>query len=231
MLSERVDAIRHKIATNCQYAGREPSSVRLIAVSKTFPAEKVREAFACGLRDFGENYTDELVDKQEALQDLKNIRWIFIGQLQSNKIQKIMRAADEIQSIASEKHARYIDRYAREFGKKNFPVWIVVNAGNEDTKQGVSFTDLPVLADFITKNCAHLRLQGIMAIPPAEFCDPKPASQEKNTVPALYASLRNAASGIGLGKLSLGMSNDLALAIFAGTDCVRIGSSIFGERK
>jgi pyridoxal phosphate enzyme (YggS family) len=231
MLRERVDAIRQKIKIYCQKAGREPLSVRLIAVCKTFPAEKVREAFACGLRDFGENYTDELVDKHEKLRDLENIRWIFIGQLQSNKIQKIVRAADEIQSIASEKHARYVDRYAKEFGKQNFPVWIVVNAGDENTKQGVTFTDLPVLADFITKNCAHLSLQGIMAIPPAEYCDPKPPSQLTNAAPALYTSLRHAASRVGLGKLSLGMSNDLGLAIIAGTDCVRIGSSIFGDRK
>jgi pyridoxal phosphate enzyme (YggS family) len=231
MLKERVDAIRQKITTYCEQSGRSTSAIRLIAVSKTFGAENIRQAYDCGLRDFGENYADELLDKYEKLQDLKNIRWVFIGQLQSNKIQKIVRAADEIQSIASEKHARYVERYAKEFGKKNLAVWIVVNAGDEETKQGVSITDLPMLADFITTSCPHLSLQGLMAIPPAQYADLKPISHGGIQVPELYSSLRKAALNVGLGKLSLGMSNDLGLAISAGTDCVRIGSAIFGERK
>jgi pyridoxal phosphate enzyme (YggS family) len=231
MLKERVDAIRQKITTYCEQSGRSPSAIRLIAVSKTFGAENIRQAYDCGLRDFGENYADELLDKSEKLQDLKNISWVFIGQLQSNKIQKIVRAADEIQSIASEKHARYVERYAKEFGKKNLAVWIVVNAGDEDSKQGVTLADLPTLADFITKSCTHLNLQGIMAIPPAQYGDPKPFPLENVNIPELYSSLRKASLNVGLGKLSLGMSNDLGLAIYAGTDCVRIGSAIFGARK
>jgi pyridoxal phosphate enzyme (YggS family) len=231
MLKERVDAIRQKIATYCAEAGRPSSAIRLIAVSKTFDAENIRQAYDCGLRDFGENYADELLDKYEKLQDLKNIRWVFIGQLQSNKIQKIVRAADEIQSIASEKHARYVERYAKEFGKKSLPVWIVVNAGDEDSKQGVTIADLSILADFITKSCPHLNLQGIMAIPQAQYSDPKSLPRGEMIVPELYSSLRKAALNVGLGRLSLGMSNDLCLAISAGTDCVRIGSAIFGERK
>lgn len=231
MLSERVALTKQNIDACAAKADRTPSSIRLIAVSKTFDAQLIREAYGCGLREFGENYADELIDKSAQLTDLADIRWIFIGQLQSNKIQKIMRVADEIQSIATEKHARYIQRYAQENSKSEFPVWISVNAGDESTKQGISFRDLPQLALFIANNCPNLELQGVMAIPPATFSDKIWLTPGSEQIPELYQKLRQVASSTGLGKLSLGMSADLSLAIKAGTDCVRIGSAIFGARK
>lgn len=230
MLSERV-ALTRKLIDDCATKShREPASVRLIAVSKTFNAKLVREAYACGLREFGENYAEELIEKSASLTDLHDIRWIFIGQLQSNKIQKIMRVADEVQSLATEKHARYIQRYAQENGKSRFPVWICVNAGDESTKQGASFSDLPQLENFITTQCPNLELQGVMAIPPATFSDQIWFSSGSDQIPELYQKLKAVASSTGLGKLSLGMSGDLALAIKSGSDCVRIGSAIFGAR-
>jgi pyridoxal phosphate enzyme (YggS family) len=231
MLSELVALTKQNISDCATKARRKASSIRLIAVSKTFDAKLVREAYDCGLREFGENYADELVEKSALLDDLVDIRWIFIGQLQSNKIQKIMRVADEVQSIVTEKHARYIQRYADENSKSKFPVWICVNAGDESTKQGISWLELPRLANFITAECPNLELQGIMAIPPATFNDKIWLSSGSEQIPELYQNLRRAASSTGLGKLSLGMSGDLALAIKAGSDCVRIGSAIFGARK
>jgi PLP dependent protein len=230
MLCEQIRSINNRISHLCEKAGRDPIEVRLIAVSKTFSPSVIAQAYECGLRDFGENYLEELEVKQEELKSLSQIRWIFIGQLQSNKIQKIVRIADEIQSIATEKHARYVERYATAFGKDHYPVWISVNAGAETTKQGCPLSGLSKLAEFITKSCPHLSLQGVMAIPPAHYNDSLLQETNAPQIPELYKDLRQEASQAGLGKLSLGMSGDLALAIFAGTDCVRIGSLIFGER-
>lgn len=231
MLSEQIRSIKEKISGYLSQAGRPANAVRLVAVSKTFSAEKIQEAYELGIRDFGENYTDELIKKHEQLAHLRDIHWVFIGQLQSNKIQKIIRVADEIQSIASEKHARYIERYAEECGKNNFPVWLNVNAGDEDSKQGLRLEQVPQLAKFITEQCPHLSLQGLMAIPPAFYSDAQLRASSPTPIPDLYITLRRLASTVGQGKLSLGMSNDLAIAILAGTDCVRIGSAIFGSRS
>ena len=119
---------------------------------------------------------------------------------------------------------------ASELGKRQYPIWIVVNAGDEDSKQGVSFTDLPRLREFIKSSCPSLSLQGIMAIPPASYSDEEWLSTGKKLIPDLYQRLRQAANETGLGKLSLGMTGDLRLAVAAGSDCVRIGTAIFGAR-
>jgi pyridoxal phosphate enzyme (YggS family) len=229
-IQDRLSAIRVRIADAAAVYGRGASEICLIAVSKTHPPEAVLDAYSLGQRTFGENYADELAEKSTALQHLKDIKWVFIGQLQSNKIQKIVKFADEIQSIASEKHARYVQRYAAELGKQHFPVWIVVNAAAEASKQGLSFDELAKLSEFILSHCPNLSLQGIMAIPPAEFSDEVYVGEGKPSPPDLYIKLRKAASRTGLGKLSLGMTGDLQIAIAAGRDCVRIGTAIFGER-
>ena len=205
--------------------GRSAAEVRLIAVSKTKPPEAIEQAYALGQRDFGENYADELLEKAQQLVHLKDLRWVYIGQLQSNKINRIVAHAHEIQTVASEKHARYINRYAEEYGKWQFPIFICVNAGDEAQKQGVTLADLDRLAHFINKECPNLSLQGIMAIPPAKYADSAFAD-----VPDLYKSLRQKARTVGKGKLSLGMSGDLRLAIHAGSDCILIGTAIFGSR-
>ncbi len=230
-IKERLSAIQVRIADAAAASGRAPSKIRLIAVSKTHPSEAIQEAYTLGQKTFGENYADELAEKCSQLHQLTDLNWVFIGQLQSNKIQKIVKHADEIQSIASEKHARYVQRYADEFKKTNFPVWIVVNAAGEETKLGLPLSEVPALSDFIINNCPNLSLEGIMAIPPPEFSDNSCSSGEKSSPPELYRSLRKVASNTGHGKLSLGMTGDLQIAIAAGSDCVRIGTAIFGERQ
>ncbi len=231
MLQPRIHAIQSQIKRATHDAGRPAGCVRLLAVSKTHSAEAVTEAHQAGLRDFAENYVDELCVKASALQSTKDIRWVFIGQLQSNKIGKIVRFADEIQSISTEKHARLIDRMAMEVAKSRYPVWIAVNAAAEESKQGVSLDLLPQLALYITQNCPHLALQGIMAIPPQSYSDQAWQGTPNQVVPALYRDLRAAATATGAGLLSLGMTDDLALSIAAGSDCVRIGTAIFGARE
>jgi pyridoxal phosphate enzyme (YggS family) len=230
MLQTRILAIQSKIARATLDAGRPVGSVRLLAVSKKHSAESVAEAHRAGLREFAENYADELCEKAAELKALKNIRWVFVGQLQSNKIGKIVRCADEVQSVATEKHARLIDRSAKDLGRSRYPVWIVVNAAAEDSKQGVSLEELPKLVFFIVEKCEFLALRGIMAIPPASYSDEVWAGELNHVVPSLYQDLRKAADGAGEGLLSLGMTGDLALSVAAGSDCVRIGTAIFGER-
>lgn len=205
---------------------------RLIAVSKGQSPEKIRDLYRRGQREFGENYLQELELKAAALADLPDLRWIFIGQLQSNKIQRIVAAASEIQTAASEKHLRYIDRYAREAGKSGFPVFIEINAGDEPSKAGVTADGLPGLVAKVAtgEGMSGIRLQGIMAIPPVEITDEDFALVEKEP-PELFRSMRRLADTVGMGKLSLGMSSDYRTALAAGSDCVRIGRSLFGERQ
>lgn len=231
MLHSRIRDIQSQITRATLDAKRPVGCVRLLAVSKKQSAQAVSEAHAAGLCEFGENYADELCEKAEALKAEKNIRWVFIGQLQSNKIAKIVRSAQEIQSISSEKHARLIDRHVADLNLPKYPVWIVVNAADEDSKQGLSLGLLPQLAQFISAHCPHLSLQGIMAIPPQSYSDDAWAQAVNHAVPPLYTDLRKAANVTGAGRLSLGMTGDLALSIAAGTDCVRIGTAIFGARE
>ena len=219
-------SVKDQIADACRIARRSPDSVRLIAVSKVKPASKIQAVYDQGVRDFGENYADELSAKALALSHLSDINWIFLGQLQSNKIQKLVEHAAEIQTVASIKHARYIQRYSLEFKKSNFPVWIQINADAEAQKFGVTPSETPELAALIKTQCPNLRLMGLMAIPPSSFSD----KECQGVVPSLYENLIRLARTIGAGKISLGMSSDLGIAIAAGSDCVRIGTAIFGER-
>lgn len=209
--------IQQRIIQACQMAGRNSHNVELLAVSKGQTSQSIAELFALGQKRFGENYADEMITKAKDLKSLA-LQWVYIGRLQSNKIAKIVAVADEIQSVAQLRHAQLIDRCAKELGKKPFAIYILVNAGNEPQKDGVSFEDLPKLAQDIAQSCSHLHILGIMAIPP------------QNSPAELYTQLSTAARTIGEGKLSLGMSGDLEQAIAAGSDVVRIGTALFGER-
>lgn len=205
-----------------------PADCRMLAVSKGQSVDKIRTLYELGQRDYAENYLSELEVKVSATTDCPGIRWVYIGQLQSNKIARIVQLADEIQTAASEKHLRYIDRYARESGKSPYPVWIEINAGAEATKGGVDWQQVEFLAEF-AGSLEGLDLQGLMAIPPASVTDTRYDDAGREP-PEMYKSLRRMASEVGRGKLSLGMSGDYRTALKAGSDCVRIGSSLFGPR-
>lgn len=207
-------------------SGRHPPA-RLIAVSKGQSPEKIRALYHLGQREFGENYADELALKAEALRDLQ-IKWIFIGHLQSNKIQRLVNITSEIQTISSMKHARYVARYSADLGKKNFPIFIEVNAADESAKAGVSPAATPALAKEIQTEFPGLDLRGIMTVPPDIYNDS--AFPPESLLPELYLQLKTLAAKVGQGELSLGMSNDLHLALRAGSTCVRIGRALFGAR-
>lgn len=223
-LLKRYAQVREGISRLAKAHQRRSENLRLLAVSKTHAVASIEELYGAGQREFAENYAQELEKKAQQLNALP-ITWVFIGALQANKIKRIVRYADEIQSAASRKHLELIARYAAEFNKVPFPVYLEVNAGEESAKSGVNFAELSELAAYVTEHLPELTVQGIMAIPP-QF-PPSAAAQQQE----LYRLLRQTANSIGLGKLSLGMSDDWEAAIAAGSDCLRLGTALFGSRN
>ena len=211
----------------CLEAGRSPDEVTLMAVSKLQPAERIRYLYDFGQRWFGESYLKELEAKRSSLEGLA-ITWSFIGHVQSNKIERIVRCADEIQALASLKHAGLIARHARELCKTPYPVYIAVQTDDRATKSGIALDISPQFAVEIQQKFPELTIRGIMTVPPFEIQDP-PAAQPI-VVPPLYERLKAASLLVGEGRLSLGMSGDLRTAIHAGSHCVRIGTALFGAR-
>ena len=230
MLAVALKKVKQDIVEACNAANRSVNDIELIAVSKTQPQEKIEALTQEGHFVFGESYAQELIEKAEKLKHLP-IKWVFIGPLQSNKIGKIVKIAKEIQSVSTEKQAKFIARYVNEYAddkvQDRFPIYIQVNAGDEQSKQGVSLGEAEDFSHFIAKNFTELDIQGIMAIPPFSYQDDRFTGK----LPELYEKLNQISKKIGRGKLSLGMSGDLRMAIMAGSTCIRIGTSIFGSRS
>ena len=217
---ERLARITERVASACRHCGRDPATVRLIAASKFQAVDAICSLAELGVTSFGENYADELVDKSRTLAD-RGISWAFIGALQSNKIQRIVECADEILTVTSEKHLRYISRYAQ----RPFPVYISVNPGRESTKSGVAPDRIDELVA-CGSGLVNIRLMGIMVLPPKEIS--LAATDEACRV---YRDYKALAQKVGEGSLSLGMSADLEAAIIAGSDIVRVGTGLFGSRS
>ena len=226
-LHENFLRVKKRIETELQKSNRLANSVKLLAVSKRHRKESIRELYELGQRYFGENYAQELVDKVSSLSDL-NISWAFIGQLQSNKIKKIVAHASEIQSVTNLKEAQLINKYSLGFKKKDYPIYICVKLFPEKNKKGVAAEDLAALRQEILTSCPNLALQGVMAIPPPiATLDIHPQSM----IPIAYTQFYELAKETGEGRMSIGMSNDLEEAIRAGSHVVRIGSALFGPRE
>ena len=227
-LARRYRDLLAAIAATAQ-AAKPPHAVRLLAVSKGQSAAALRDLYALGQRQFGENYAQEMLLKAAALSDLTDVELIFIGRIQSNKIPAIVRVAAAVQSLASERHARLLAAAVASVGKRPYPVHLLINAGDEASKDGLSGEAAQGLARTIAAELPELRLRGVMAIPP-------PLSQlqlgdDGSGIPRLFRQLRLLADSIGEGDLSLGMSADLQPAILAGSNCVRVGTALFGERR
>ncbi|MDD2668652.1 MULTISPECIES: YggS family pyridoxal phosphate-dependent enzyme [Zoogloea] len=213
-----------RIARAAEAVGREPAGVRLLAVSKTWPADSVREAAAAGQRAFGENYVQEGVAKVEALAGL-GLEWHFIGPLQSNKTRLVANSFAWVHSIDRLKIAERLSEQ-RDVHLPPLEVCIQVNVSGEASKSGVAPDDLPELARAVAA-LPRLRLRGLMAIP-------EPTS-DVALQRARFASLRQLreqlnAGGLQLDTLSMGMSDDLEAAIAEGSTMVRVGTAIFGGR-
>ena len=227
-IAARLDAVRARIAAAARRAGRDPADVTLLAVSKTWPAEAVREAAAAGQRAFGENYVQEGVDKAEALRAL-GLEWHFIGPLQSNKTRPVANAFDWVHGIDRLKIAERLSAQ-RDVHLPPLNVCIQVNVSGEDRKSGVAPAEAVALAHAVAA-LPRLRLRGLM-------CIPEPSADEAvlrarfAVLRGLYDGLRDElrSAGLVLDTLSMGMSHDLEPAIAEGASIVRVGTAIFGER-
>jgi pyridoxal phosphate enzyme (YggS family) len=223
-VAARLAEVRARIELAARAAGREPGSVHLVAVSKTKPPEMIREEYAAGQRDFGENYAQELAAKAEALADLTELRWHFIGHLQTNKAKVVARWAAMVHAIGSATVARELGKRAAAEGRGPLPVLIEVNVGGEPQKAGATPSEIGEVMTAVGEQ-PFLRLRGLMTIPPADNLALARRSFET------LASLRNLHGGPAvLPDLSIGMSDDLEIAIACGATWVRIGTAIFGAR-
>lgn len=216
-------AVSAAIAAAADAAGRDPASVRLLAVSKTFPASAVREAYAAGQRAFGENYVQEALDKMAALSDLA-LEWHFIGPVQSNKTRAIAEHFDWVHGVDRLKIAERLSaQRPRHLPPLN--ICLQVNISGEDSKSGIAPERLGALAS-ATASLPGLRLRGLMAIPaPTEGAAQHPPFARMRELQASLNTL-----GLGLDTLSMGMSHDFGAAIQEGATLVRIGTAIFGQR-
>ena len=223
-IPERLAAIRALIDDATQRANRPPGSVRLVAVSKTKPAEAIRIAYAAGQRDFGENYMQELVDKATELADLPDLRWHFIGSLQRNKAKLGTNLAHMIHTVDRDELVQTLDKHAGTIGK-TLQILLEVNVGDESSKSGASLDAFPSLLER-ARRASHLQVRGLMAIPP--FLDDPEAVRPYFSK---LRHLRDAHGGVALlPELSMGMSHDYAVAIAEGATLVRVGTAIFGSR-
>jgi pyridoxal phosphate enzyme (YggS family) len=224
LIAENLAHVKAQIESACLAVGRAPGSVRLLAVSKTWGPDAIRQAHAAGQTAFGENYIQEAVDKITALHDLP-LEWHCIGPIQSNKTRLVAEHFDWVHSIDRLKIAQRLSEQRPE----NLPplqVCIQVNVDGGATKSGVVPPDLPALAQAVAA-LPRLQLRGLMTIPePAET--PAQMHAVHAQAKALFESLRQ--QGLPLDTLSMGMSADLDAAIAEGSTLVRVGTAIFGKR-
>jgi len=227
-MKSNLEQIWHRIRAAAVASGRAPEAVRLVAVSKTHPVERIREAAAAGVTDLGENYVQEAREKIEALSG-SPLYWHFIGHLQSNKAKTAVTLFEWIHTVDSVKLAREINRHAAGLGKVQ-KILIQVNTGMEDTKSGIPAGDLSGLVTEIGR-LANVSVRGLMAIPPY-FDDPEAVRPHFKRLRELRDAIREQEiPNVLMEELSMGMSGDFESAISEGATMVRIGTAIFGERK
>lgn len=221
--ARRYHEIQERIERACIRARRDPASVRLIAVSKLKPATDVRAAFDAGIRDFGENYVQELRAKHERLLDVSGLRWHLIGPLQSNKVRHAVSIVEAIHSIDSQRLLLEISRRAAALGRV-IDGFIQVNLADEAQKAGCSPQYVSELVNAAIE-LPGVRIVGLMAIPPV--------SDDKDQRRARFARLRALAEEQWppLTRLSMGMSDDFEAAIEEGATEVRVGTALFGARQ
>lgn len=221
-LQERIEALRRQIDDAATRVGRNPKDVQLIAVSKRHPAAAIRAAYACGLRDFGENYVQELVAKARELEDLEDLRWHLVGHLQTNKAKAVAQVAACVQTLDNE---RIIDELSRRAAaeNRNVDVYIEVNIGDEEQKSGCKPEAAEALVQRV-RSAPHLTFVGLMTV--GHRVDSAEAARQT------FVELRALRDRVAPGSaLSMGMSGDYAVAIEEGATCVRVGTAIFGERS
>ena len=216
-LQQKLDLVQQRIHHACARANRNPGEVRLLAVTKIFPAEIIREAWAIGLREFGENYVQEMETKAAAVADLAGARFHLIGHLQSNKTKKASQFFQTIDSVDSVKLARRLDAEGVPLD-----ITIEVKLSHEESKTGADAAGLVDIVEAV-RTSQNLRLKGLMTVPPW--------SADVELSRPYFAKLRELAARHAIQELSMGMSHDLEVAIEEGATWVRVGTALFGKRK
>ena len=229
-IAANVASIQERMAAAARRSGRDLSDIALMAVSKTQPPERIREAYDAGLRLFGENRVQEFAGKVEGLRDLHDAEWHMIGHLQTNKATKSAELFRAVDSVDSLKLSEKLDAAARALGKK-LEVLIEINVGGEAAKSGVA-PDSPALEELLINapRFEALLFRGLMTVPP--FTDDpesaRPYFRKLRKLREVIAARKLPA--VAMDKLSMGMSHDFEVAIEEGSTCVRLGTAIFGER-
>jgi pyridoxal phosphate enzyme (YggS family) len=223
-IATRLEDVRRRITRVAEAAGRDATQVKLVAVSKTKAPEAIREAYAAGQRAFGENYAQELTAKAEALTDLPDLEWHFIGYLQTNKAKVAAKYASVVHTVDSAALARELGKRAAKERSAPLRVLIEVNVGGEVQKAGATPGEIEEVMTAIRAQPA-LALRGLMTVPPAG------GVAGARRVFDTLATLRNLHGGVAaLPELSMGMSDDLEAAVACGATFVRVGTAIFGAR-
>ena len=222
MIADNLARVRDRIARAALAVSRDPKHIKLVAVSKTKPASAIREAYEAGHHDFGENYAQELAAKSDELADLVDLQWHFIGHLQTNKARVVAQKAHVVHTVDSVALVRELAKRA-EKAERGLPVLVEVNVGREPQKHGAAPAELADVLDAVDAS-RSLGLRGLMTMPPNDL------EQARRAFEAL-GSLRNLHGGKArLPELSMGMSDDLEIAIACGATIVRVGTAIFGKR-
>lgn len=225
-IAANIQQVQERIARACAEAQRDVQSVTLLAVSKTFPSDTVREAAACGLRRFGENYVQEAVEKIQSLEDLREqLEWHLIGPLQSNKTRVVAEHFDWVHSVDRLKIAERLSAQ-RPAHLPPLQLCLQVNISGEESKSGLAPAQVREVAHQVAA-LPHVKLRGLMAIPePA--ADPDAQRRPHRALRELMDTLNR--DGLALDTLSMGMTADLEAAILEGATIVRVGTAIFGKR-
>ncbi len=227
-ITENLAEVRRRIAQAALRANRNPDEIKLVAVSKTHPAETLRTALAAGVNVFGENKIQEADAKIDEI-GREGAEWHLIGHLQSNKARRAVQLFDVIHSVDSLELARRLERICLEEGREKLSVFVQVDLAREETKSGVTEDDLDEMTAHL-RGCTQLRFDGLMLLPP--FFD---SAQDARPLFTRLRSIRDrlyslGAFGNGIGQLSMGMSHDFEIAIEEGATVVRVGTAIFGNR-
>ena len=225
-IAENLERVRAELAQACTRAGRSPSAVRLMAVSKTHPAEAILEAYAAGQRLFGENRVQEMQAKAPDLREVPDLDLHLIGPLQNNKTGKAVELFHAVDTLDSARTAARLNAAAEALGRV-LPVLIEVKLSPEETKHGVAPEELPALLEALA-SMPHLRATGLMTVPPVGD-DPEAARPYFRQLRTIQEQQK--ARYPGLLELSMGMSGDFAVAVEEGSTTVRVGTAIFGKRE
>ena len=228
-IATNIAAIQERIAAAARRAGHPSADVALMAVTKTHPPERIREAYRAGLRLFGENRVQEFAGKASGVAELASAQWHMIGHLQTNKASRTVELFHAVDSVDSVKLAEKLNSAAQAAGKK-LPVLIEINVGGEAAKSGVA-PDSRELEQLLTAapRLEALEFRGLMTVPPFTD-DPERAWPFFRKLRELRDAIALRLPRISMQELSMGMSHDFEVAIEEGSTCVRVGTAIFGER-